>query len=277
MFIKWSRGNLVNRIRHILRHLAWRYKNYGLYSMWTAKKAYFLNAVRKLQNQFLKSRVKCPCCGWEGYGFRYLDCGWFIVPQVECPSCRAHERHRFFKLYLERTPPHFLSSSEKSINILHFAPEHHFRKILESKKNLLLFSTDYTSEALQSVSPPRFVADIHHLPIKDERFIGIVCLHVLEHVKDDRKALLELARILSPQGELLLMVPFMMDQEETIEYGEPRPDIFDHVRGYSPCDFKERLTAFTFEEIKPKNILSEEEINLYKIPDSQVLYVCRKK
>ncbi len=265
-----------SKVRNVLLHLKWRYTRYGFQSMWTATKTYFLNTVRKFQNRFFSPRVECPCCGWKGYGFRYLDCGWFIVPQVECPLCRAHERHRFFTLYLKRIPPLFLNEGQQRKKILHFAPEHHFRKILRKSGNLHLFSTDYTPEALSAVEPPRFVADIHNLPIKDGEFEGIVCLHVLEHVFDDRKALDELARILSIGGELLLMVPFMMDQKETIEYGVPRPDIFDHVRGYSPLDFKERLCKFDFEEIKPEKILSQEEINKYKIPDSQVLYVCRK-
>lgn len=268
---------MFSKIKNIFHTLKWRYTYYGFQSTWTATKTYSLNAIRKLQNKVFFPRVECPCCGWKGYGFRYLDCGWFIVPQVECPHCFGHERHRLFTLFLKRTPPSFLSENSQNKKILHFAPEHHFRKILEASGNLFLFSTDYAPSALQNVAHPKFVADIHHLPIKDGSFRGIVCLHVLEHVQNDRKALFELERILSPDGELLLMVPFMMDQTETIEYGAPRPDIFDHVRGYSPLDFKERLNMFDFEEIKPEKILTKEEINRYKIPDSQVLYLCKKK
>lgn len=268
---------ILSRLKNILHTLKWRYTHYGFQSMWTALKTYFLNGIRKLQNYLFPPFVECPCCGWKGYGFRYLDCGWFIVPEVECPACRGHERHRFFTLFLKRTPLSFLQSNQQNKKILHFAPEHHFRKILESHENLFLFSTDYAPSALQKVGPPRFVADIHHLPIRDSSFDGIVCLHVLEHVFDDRKALHELERILSEKGELLLMVPFMMDQKKTIEYGAPRPDIFDHVRGYSPLDFKTRLDMFEYEEIKPETVLSTNEINKYKIPDSQILYLCRKK
>ncbi len=245
--------------------------------MWTALKTYILNGIRKFQNRFLPPRVECPCCGWKGYGFRYLDCGWFIVPEVECPACRGHERHRFFTLFLQRTPPSFLVDSGEQKKILHFAPEHHFRKILEESGKLFIFSTDYSPSALQNVNSPRFVADIHHLPLRDGCFDGIVCLHVLEHVQDDKKALTELERILSTEGELLLMVPFMMDQKETIEYGAPRPDIFDHVRGYSPLDFKDRLHLFHYDEITPERILSSSEIQKYKIPNSQILYLCKKK
>lgn len=268
---------LLPKVKNFFNTLYWRYTHYGFHSMWTAIKTYFLNTIRKAQNRVLPPRVECPCCGWKGYGFRYLDCGWFIVPQVECPQCRGHERHRLFTLFLQRTPPSFLSGNSQNKKILHFAPEHHFRKILNESGNLFLFSTDYAPSALQQVGHPRFVADIHRLPIKNGSFDGIVCLHVLEHVKDDRKAISELGRILSAEGELLLMVPFMMDQKETIEYGAPRPDIFDHIRGYSPLDFKDRLTMFDFKEIKPENLLSTEEIKKYKIPDSQVLYLCKKR
>ncbi len=268
---------MISLISNILHILKWRYTHHGFQSMWTASKTFFLNGIRKLQNAVLPPVVECPCCGWKGYGFRYLDCGWFIVPQVECPACRGHERHRFFTLFLQRTPPSFLKEHQNIKKILHFAPEHHFRKILENSGNLFLFSTDYSPSALQNINQPRFTADIHNLPLKDGCFEGIVCLHVLEHVRNDRKALTELERILSPEGELLLMVPFMMDQKETIEYGAPRPDIFDHVRGYSPLDFKDRLCIFDYEEIKPGKILNPDEIAKYKIPDSQILYLCKKK
>lgn len=72
------------------------------------------------------------------------------------------------------------------------------------------------------------------------------------------------------------MVPFMMDQTETIEYDAPDPFMFDHVRGYSPLDFKERLTNLGFEEVKPAAFLSEEEVRRYHVPDSQVIYICTK-
>jgi hypothetical protein len=40
------------------------------------------------------------------------------------------------------------------------------------------------------------------------------------------------------------MVPFMMGQPETEEYDAPDLDNWEHMRGYSPLDFKFRLKPF---------------------------------
>jgi hypothetical protein len=95
-------------------------------------------------------------------------------------------------------------------------------------------------------------------------------------VRDDREAIRNLYRITRPGGEAVLMVPFMMDQTETEEYGAPDPELFDHVRGYSPLDFKDRLAPFDYEEIVPSAMLPPGDVDRYKIPDSQVIYLCRK-
>lgn len=269
---------LIKRLKAIAR-LAWtRYKQFGIHSAYIAIKTYLLNVSVKIQNRCLPAKVECPCCNWRGYRFLYLDCGWFIVPQVECPHCKAHERHRFFTLFLQHRPPRFLLNGDKEINLLHFAPEPHFRRCFETAKNIKFFYTDLMPQCITELPSPKFVADIHNLPIADNAFDVIICFHVLEHVQDDRRALKELSRILACDGELLLMVPFMMDQTETIEYGAPQPHIFDHVRGYSPLDFKDRLDEFEFEEVTIDQFLPLSEIKKYKIPcDSQVLYICKKK
>ena len=114
------------------------------------------------------------------------------------------------------------------------------------------------------------------MPIPDNSLAGLFCIHVLEHVRDDRAALAELHRVLRPGGEAVIMVPFMMNQTETEEYGAPDPEIFDHVRGYSSLDFKHRLTLFDFEEILPHTLLSADEVRRYCVPNSQAIYRCRK-
>ncbi|MCX8065153.1 MAG: class I SAM-dependent methyltransferase [Candidatus Hydrogenedentes bacterium] len=268
---------MFKRILNLIELLIWRYRTYGVQSAYIAMKTRILNLYVRLVNKLFLPKLTCPCCGWRGRKFYYLDCGWFIVPEVECPSCHAHERHRLLSLLFERIPPKFLQTNYKEIRILYFAPEPHFLKLLQNYSNIKTTFTDYSPSAIFNVSPPKFVADIHALPIADNSFDAIICIHVLEHVRDDRIALQELNRVLKPNGELLLMVPFMMDQSETIEYGEPRPDIFDHVRGYSPLDFKKRLLSFEFDEIKGDSFLIAEEVERYKIPDSQIVYLCRKK
>ncbi|HER25177.1 MAG TPA: class I SAM-dependent methyltransferase [Candidatus Atribacteria bacterium] len=46
--------------------------------------------------------------------------------------------------------------------------------------------------------------DIADMNFEDNFFDVIICTHVLEHVKDDQKAISELFRVLKPGGEAIL-------------------------------------------------------------------------
>lgn len=268
-------GIVLRSSREVLR----RYREYGGQSAWICARAHGVNGALRLRNRVGRAgRVQCPCCGWRGAGFRALDCGQFLVPEVECPQCHAHERHRMLHLFLTRRPPPFMGASGR---VLHFAPEPSVRRFIDANPALRCIATDYAkgiyAGILHGVPRPAVVSDIHHLPFAENAIDGLFCLHVLEHVADDREAIRNLHRVLRPGGEAVLMVPFMMDQTETEDYGAPNPELFDHVRGYSPLDFKERLAPFDYEEVLPGAFLTSEEVNQFKIPDSQVIYRCRKK
>jgi len=45
----------------------------------------------------------------------------------------------------------------------------------------------------------------------------IICNHVLEHVKDDRKAMYELCKVLKPKGIAILQVPISKHNKKTFE------------------------------------------------------------
>ena len=50
-----------------------------------------------------------------------------------------------------------------------------------------------------------YQASCTNLPFKDSEFDYVICIEVLEHIPDTKKALAEMARILKPGGEILII------------------------------------------------------------------------
>lgn len=75
---------------------------------------------------------------------------------------------------------------------------------------------------------------------EDNFFDVIICSHVLEHIKDDRKAIHELFRVLKQKGIAFLQVPISKKAKDTFEdftitSPKEREKYFgqkDHVRIY---------------------------------------------
>lgn len=56
---------------------------------------------------------------------------------------------------------------------------------------------------------PDVFADAAQLPFADARFTGVVCLEVLEHVPEPGQVVAEIARVLAPQGQAWISMPFL--------------------------------------------------------------------
>jgi SAM-dependent methyltransferase len=127
--------------------------------------------------------------------------------------------------------------------------------------------------------------DITAIPHPDDSFDAILCIHVLEHVEDDRKAISELHRILAPDGFAIVLVPLDLDRAETYQdpsITEPaeRERAFwqsDHLRLYGR-DFAERLTQAGFEVTVDEWVrgLPPETIERHGLFPLEDIYVCRK-
>lgn len=276
MIVKRALRLLPQRGVRLARELARRFRRAGFKSGMVCLRVHWANHRMLARTRRGIRNVACPCCGWEGAGFLALDCHYFVVPGVFCPACGCQERHRLLQKVLDEHTPEFLAGTGR---VLLFAADDQVRRAIADRPALRAYCTDYGDydmHYLRNFTEPAVQADMHTLPFPDNSFLGAFCLHVLEHVRDDGVCLAELHRVLAPGGQAVLMVPFMMDQDHTIEYGRPDPNLFDHVRGYAIQDFKDRLKDFDVQEILPLSILTREEQITIGTPDHQAVYVCTK-
>jgi len=127
-----------------------------------------------------------------------------------------------------------LEKNDRSLEALLFSPDPGVEKWLRRQTNISLTTTDYSAPKVDHHW------DITDIPMSDASYDLILCSHVLEHVPNDAKAFSELARILRPDGVLIIQVPYARDcshtdedssitdpTERTCRFGQ-----FDHVRRY---------------------------------------------
>ncbi len=70
-----------------------------------------------------------------------------------------------------------------------------------------IFATEYVEMDEDPAVSPDVVGSVLKMPFPDENFDGVVCTEVLEHVKEPKKALYEIKRVLRSGGNLYLTVP----------------------------------------------------------------------
>ena len=125
--------------------------------------------------------------------------------------------------------------------------------------------------------------DITALPFADGSLDAVVCNHVLEHVPDDRAAMREFRRVLSPRGWAILQSPLDPRRAVTFEdfsvqdpgerervFGQ-----FDHVRIYGR-DYIDRLTTagFRVEAVPFADQLGSDTVTRHALRSEEVV-LCR--
>ena len=139
-------------------------------------------------------------------------------------------------------------SPDKTINLLHIAPEKNLQKILKSFSHI-----EYISRDLNPLMNCDIRLDIIDMNFEDNFFDVIICIHVLEHIEDDQKAMSELFRVLKPERIAILQVPISKTLKETFEdfsitTPKGREKHFgqkDHVRIHGK-NYKNRLESVGF-------------------------------
>jgi len=141
---------------------------------------------------------------------------------------------------------------------------------------------DYLSADL---SNPRAMVqmDITRIQYPDDFFHVVYCSHVLEHIPDDRKALSELYRVLSPGGWAVLQVPITVGktyENPAITQPDERRRHFgqwDHVRRCGP-DYAERmrLAGFSVQVLRSTDVVAEADCVRMGFGPGRFIFFCRK-
>jgi SAM-dependent methyltransferase len=118
-----------------------------------------------------------------------------------------------------------------------------------STVGLEVIFSDISAEAMEyllrrGIAKRALAMSITEIALREASVSTVVCSEVLEHIKDDSKALSELNRVLKPGGVLILTVPV-----------HPRYFAFDdlfveHERRYEIWPFLKKLRLLGFEDLE---------------------------
>jgi SAM-dependent methyltransferase len=263
-----------------------------------AKLGYFLRNLKLNIRGLYYSGKKhyCPLCSRS---YRKFFPGGFDLPVIKemniigagrrkdmiCPGCASTDRDRLIHTLLISKEYDFLPTDA----LLHIAPEPALYKWLKKSTNKLL--NNYVQgvkyhEGFYYNSDVKLF-DLMAIPFDNESFNLVICNHVLEHVEDDQKAMLEIFRILKPDGKGILQVPWSPILEKTyedvsIKSSEERErnfGQFDHLRLYGQ-DYSERLKSNGFEVqiIEPLMLgFDENYLQSISINPKEVIFVVTKQ
>jgi SAM-dependent methyltransferase len=166
------------------------------------------------------------------------------LEHYHCANCGASDRDRLYALFLRK-----YLADHKEIKLLDIAPAAILAKFIRSFSQVNYCSMDLY---MKGVDDNFDITDMHGY--LEGQFDVFICSHVLEHIPDDRKAMLELYRVLKPGGTGIAMVPINLAVQTTLEdpaitdipgrwkyFGQE-----DHVRMYAKNDFIARLQSVGF-------------------------------
>jgi SAM-dependent methyltransferase len=173
---------------------------------------------------WLGIKYRCSVCGWRLRAFR--ETAAHPGYKEMCYRCGALARHRFLWLYMKNETNLFSAP----LRVLHFAAEACLSERLSAMPHL-----DYTTA---DIEPGRMeVLDLMNINKPEASYDVVLCIHVLEHVSDDNKALREILRVLKPGGWAILNPHMDLSLEKTREdpsvtSPEERRRLFNHEDHY---------------------------------------------
>ncbi|MDC1149622.1 methyltransferase domain-containing protein [Gammaproteobacteria bacterium] len=233
---------------------------------------YFLKGLRapifKLININSKHKYICPICNYKG---PFMDKN--NRHHAKCPRCGELERARMAMLVVNEI---YDDHKASQTDVLHISPENFLRKIFKKKYKSYISSDLYRKDVDHQF-------DIEEIPYPDNSFDLVFASHVLEYVKNDKKAINEIKRVLRSGGLAFLPVPMLHDK--TIDFEERPPnkriiretgvdyfnryrEVFTEIKVYDPSSFNEKFNLTIDMEDE-----SSTERRMYQLPN--LLPVCK--
>ena len=198
-----------------------------------------------------KESFVCPVCCYRG-PFKDQVIPDTIMGNSICPQCDSMERHRLQYLVMKTLGDQMDFSR---MSMLHFAPERFFREPFGK-----WFHSYATADF--NKSDVNYQIDLRGLPFEDRSFDCVYASHVLEHIKEDDRALSEISRVLTPSGIAVLPVPIVsvttIEYPKAYEFGHVRAPAADYfqkyeryfakVKTFSSNDFPSKFQVFIYED-----------------------------
>jgi SAM-dependent methyltransferase len=223
---------------------------------------------------FLGNNYTCPCCGWRLRAFTHGGSSLRIRPLGYCPRCNSKARHRRWWLFLEQETNLF----RDQLRLFHVSPNYCLSRRFSALPNIDYVGVDHNNHRNICIK-----MNLPATPLPPESFDAIICMHVLEHIPEDRQAIRELYRILKPGGWAGISMPVRLDQktyeDPTITSPEERERAFGetvHVRYYG-YDVVDRLEEVGFQvRMYPGKDVDRASRQRYGLRDDENIFFCRK-
>ncbi|MCI9422347.1 MAG: methyltransferase domain-containing protein [Dorea sp.] len=216
-----------------------------------------------------------PAGNKESVFQKYHVVGGGYRENAVCPKCYSLDRTRWCFYILKK----YTGIFRETCKVLHFAPEDVLAKRICINEKCDYYSCDLV------IGKAAHIVDVTNIPFNSGVFDYIIMNHVLEHVQDEKQAVMELNRVLKTEGKLIISFPICMDID-TLEGNEKmtkedRVRIFgqeDHMRLYGR-NYKERLENYGLkvESYSPIYELTLEEIEKYGFIKDDIMLVCTKE